>query len=91
MITRKELVQNHVLYNQSMIMSELIKKYIIEDDSIYEADVLEWWLVTSVFAQFLKEQGEVIVEACDCHWWGRQTSGQAIYIDDVIMKICEDL
>ena len=26
-----------------------------------------------------KEQGEVILEAYDCHWWGRLTSGQAIY------------
>lgn len=24
-----------------------------------------------------------------CHWWGRTTSGQAIYMDDVIRKIAE--
>ncbi len=28
-------------------------------------------------------------DALGCHWWGRTTSGQAIYMDDVIRKIAE--
>ena len=38
-------------------------------------------------ARELKEQGEVIIDALGCHWWGRTTSGQAIYMDGVIQKI----
>ena len=34
-----------------------------------------------------EEQGEVIIDALGCHWWGRTTSGQAVYMDGVIQKI----
>ena len=50
-------------------------------------EVFEWWLVSPYLARELKEQGEVIIDALGCHWWGRTTSGQAIYMDGVIQKI----
>ena len=45
---------------------------------------MEWWLIDSWLAERLKEQGEVIIEEYGCYWWGRQSSGQAIYMDGVI-------
>lgn len=56
--------------------------------SFVDEEVLEWWLVTPYLARKLKGQGEIILEAYDCHWWGRLTSGQAIYFDSVIQSIC---
>ena len=37
------------------------------------SEVLEWWLVTPYMAELLKENGEVMLAAYDCCWWGRQT------------------
>ena len=38
-------------------------------------------------AELLKENGEVIIADYDCYWWGRTTSGQALYMDWVIQEI----
>ena len=56
-----------------------------------QSEVLEWWLVTPYMAELLKENGEVILAAYDCCWWGRQASGQALYMDWVIQKIAEQM
>lgn len=49
--------------------------------------VKEWWLVTPYMAELLKEKGEVILSDYGCYWWGRTTSGQALYMDGVIQEI----
>ena len=51
---------------------------------------LELWLVSPWLAERLRDYGEVVIDAMDCHWWGRQTSGQAIYMDAVVWKIAEE-
>ena len=38
-------------------------------------------------AELLKENGEVIFADYDCYWWGRTTTGQALYMDWVIQEI----
>ena len=50
-------------------------------------EVLEWRLVTPWLAERLREQGEIIIDKLGCRWWGRLTSGQAIYMDGVIQEI----
>jgi len=93
MISERQLVENNVLYGQNEVVFELLKTSAIDgfDDSIYEAiyqeEILEWWLVTEPFSRFLKAEGEYILEALDCYWWGRTCSGQAIYMDSVISDI----
>ena len=52
---------------------------------------MEWWLVTPYMAELLKEKGEVILSDYDCYWWGRQTSGQALYMYGVIQEIAEQI
>jgi len=52
---------------------------------------MEWWLVNSWLADKLEHEDEIIINEYNCHWWGRQTSGQAIYMDGVISRICQDL
>lgn len=91
MMDENRLVELHVLYNQNMVVEELIKMGAIPDDSLYGEwyEVQEWWLVTTWLAERLRDEGEIVIEDCGCRWWGRQCSGQAIYMDGVIREICE--
>lgn len=90
----KRIADLHVLYDQNEVVEELIRAGKIDEEYMYpfvntEEEVFEWWLVSPYLARELKGQGEVIIDALGCHWWGRTTSGQAIYMDDVIRKIAE--
>jgi len=95
MISERILVENNILYNQNEIVNELVKARVIAEDTFFDAvgeeEVLEWWLVTPQFARMLKAENEVILTEFDNHWWGRTTSGQAIYIDGVITDIAKQL
>ena len=86
----QRVVQNCVLKNQSTVIEEMIRANLISEEYLYPFadEVLEWWLVTPWLAERLKEQGEIIIEELGCRWWGRLTSGQAIYMDGVIQEIC---
>ncbi len=87
----RRLVEHCVLTNQTAVVDELLRVSLLPEEYIYPfvGEVMEWWLVDSRLAERLKREGEVIIDALDCHWWGRTTSGQAIYMDDVIRKIAE--
>ena len=90
-MTAQQIVKDLILDNQNLVIEELMK----HDDSIWDSlqnfdensEVLEWWLVTPYMAEMLKDNGEVIFSDYDCCWWGRQTSGQALYMDWVIQEI----
>ena len=88
----KRIADLHVLYGQNEVVEELIRAGKIDEEYMYpfvdtDDEVFEWWLVSPYLAQELKQQGEVIINALGCHWWGRTTSGQAICMDSVIQKI----
>lgn len=93
-MTAQQIVDRLILYEQSHVINELIRL----NDSLWDRienseeldDVFEWWLVTPYMAEMLKDNGEVIFSDYDCWWWGRQTSGQALYMDHVIQKIAEE-
>ena len=86
----QRIVQNCVLKNQSTVIEEMIRANLISEEYLYPFadDVMEWWLIDSWLAERLKEQGEIIIDKLGCRWWGRLTSGQAIYMDGVIQEIC---
>ena len=94
-MTAQQIADRLILDNQNLLIEELMK----HDDSIWDSlqnfnensEVLEWWLVTPYMADMLKNNGEVILAAYDCYWWGRQTSGQGLSMDWVIQKIAEDM
>ena len=89
----RRMTDLHVLWEQSSVIDELIQAGRIDEEYIYPfngEEVLEWWLVTSWLADRLREQGETVIDELGCHWWGRTSSGQAIYMDHVIEQICED-
>lgn len=80
----------HQYYNDFSTRNDLYAK--IDEEYTYpfvdtNGEVFEWWLVSPYLARELKQQGEVIIDALGCYWWGRQSSGQAIYMDGVIQEI----
>ena len=94
-MTANEITDRLILDNQNLVVEELMR----HDESLWEelqnfddsSEVLEWWLVTPYMAELLKEKGEVILSDYDCYWWGRTTSGQALYMDGVIQEIAEQM
>ena len=94
-MTAQQITDRLILDNQNLVIEELIK----HDESLWEelqnldenSEIMEWWLVTPYMAELLKEKGEVILSDYDCYWWGRQTSGQALYMDGVIQEIAEHM
>ena len=69
-----------------MTANEITDRLILDNQNL----VVEW-LVTPYMAELLKEKGEVILSDYDCYWWGRTTSGQALYMDGVIQEIAEQM
>ena len=59
-------------------------------DNAQPAEVYEWYLVTDTAANWLRNQGEVILEAYNCTWWGRQATGQSIQLDPTFYDIYQD-
>lgn len=88
----QRIVQNCVLKNQSTVVEEMIQANLLSLEYIdpFADEVLEWWLIDSWLAERLRQEGEVVIEEYGCYWWGRSTSGQAIYLDKVIQKIAEE-
>ena len=92
-MTANEITDRLILDNQNLVVEELMR----HDESLWEelqnfdenSEIMEWWLVTPYMAELLKEKGEVILSDYDCYWWGRTTSGQALYMDGVIQEIAE--
>ena len=94
-MTAREITDRLILDNQNLVVEELMR----HDESLLEelqnlnenSEVMEWWLVTPYMADMLREKGEVILSDYGCCWWGRQTSGQALYMDGVIQEIAEQM
>ena len=94
-MTANEITDRLILDNQNLVVEELMR----HDESLWEelqnldenSEIMEWWLVTPYMAELLKEKGEVILSDYGCYWWGRQTSGQALYMDGVIQEIAEQM
>ena len=54
-------------------------------------EAYEHWLVTNWLAEKLEAHGEMVGDILGLTIWGRTCTGQAILLDYVISKICEDL
>lgn len=53
-------------------------------------EILEWWAISSEFANKLREHGECILDNDYGIWWGRTCSGQSVTLDSVIQSIAVD-
>lgn len=63
----------------------------LEDADMDNPEVMEWWLCDNWMMKKLEEEGEAILRTDFEDWWGRQASGQAIYMDSVFAKIAFDM
>jgi hypothetical protein len=98
---KEGLVNREVLCNVSYLVTELMsqEKYFEdlselfgqEDDDGNMPEVYEYYIVTPWFAEKLKAHGELVTEFFNLDIWGRQTSGQLVYMDAVIDDIARKL
>jgi|SRR5690606_13379575 len=56
-----------------------------------QPEIYEWYFVTNKLANDLEARGEVIIRYFNFPLWGRQETGQAILLDNVISDICESM
>lgn len=87
----KDLVNMHIFENQTMLIEKLLDDGIFDFEDIinHEDDIYEWWLVSDWLAGQLKRAKESMLINAYGTWWGRQATGQAIYMDNVIKKIAK--
>ncbi|PRY29760.1 hypothetical protein CLV58_12522 [Spirosoma oryzae] len=86
-------------YPDQLVVDQLQKEIDELESDIYDLEkadpkypeVYEWWMVDSWFAEKLKAKDEVIIEAYNNTYWGRQATGQAILLDNVIGEIASDM
>lgn len=52
-------------------------------------EIYEYWIVSNYLLGKLKEHGECVIESENI--WGRCSTGQAILLDAVISRICEEM
>jgi hypothetical protein len=50
-------------------------------------EIFEYWSVTDWLGEKLKQKGEIVFKYLDFTVWGRQCTGQAIFLDPVIQEI----
>ena len=60
------------------------------EDEWTEPEIYEFWSVSDWLYDKLKEKGEIVFECLDFNVWGRQTTGQAIKLDNVIQEIAKE-
>jgi hypothetical protein len=58
-------------------------------DHAEDAEIYEWWRVTSWFAGQLDAVGECVLDNAYGTWWGRCTTGQAYIMDGVLQRVAE--
>ena len=95
------LIEKHVFQNLCLTAEKMLEE---NPDLLFEAknykedketgeypEIYEYWAVSKWLGDKLKEKGEIIFEMLDFIVWGRQCTGQAIKLDEVIQEIAEDL
>ena len=97
---KRKFVDREVIMNGSWLITTILSEEIIswEDiENIYDdqtdsyKEVYEWWFVSKMLYEYLREKGEVVCNFDGGFLWGRTSTGQAILLDEVISEICECL
>ena len=61
-----------------------------EDVITYLPEVLEWWDCSADIIDALYEEGEVVIRVpYTGYWWGRTSSGTAVYADSLVEHLYE--
>ena len=104
---RKNLIENHVQGCYSGIVEYILSKDdpdapFRNEDIKYdknlnpygneaENEISEWWAVSDWLSKKLYEHGEHTIDTPINHFWGRETCGQAIWMDDVVERIINEM
>ena len=54
-------------------------------------EICEWIHVSNSLYDRLREKGHPVWNDGKVYMWGRTTTGQALFFDDVISEICNDM
>lgn len=60
-------------------------------ESVPDAEVYEWWLVSGYLWSQLQAAGEVVTQDFNHYIWGRQATGQALYLDSTFQELAKGL
>lgn len=92
------IVKNNVIESISLTITNALKQdpEILDEANNYNpendnyTDPLEFWSIDDWLYNELKRKGEIVFEYLDFLVWGRYTSGQALWYDEVIQEIAKD-
>ena len=59
----------------------------MENDGGDRKEIFEWWLVSDWMISILEKYEMPVISTDYGKWWGRCTTGQAIYMDSEILEI----
>jgi len=62
-----------------------------DDDKGEYPEIFEFWAVSEWLGKKLEKKGEVVFKMLDFIVWGRQTTGQALYMDGIIEEIARNM
>lgn len=89
----RQFIFPHILKNQSYLVNHLgsqdVDGFRFDDiENLYlTEEPLEWYLVSQWFLDRIKEMNEPYIENSYGTYWGRQCSGQSIYLDYDIQEL----
>lgn len=89
----KELEENPELLYEAKnyyMRDEVGNKVEEEGENGYYPEIMEYWAVDEWLANKLENKGEIIFEMLDFRVWGRQATGQAIKLDNIIQEIAKE-
>ena len=82
----------HELLNSDELAEDIYEEFFSSYDEEYDEyrEPLEFWEVSEHLAARLEREGGVVSYYFGSPVWGRETSGQAIYLDYIIERAFED-
>lgn len=86
----QELKNNPDLLNEAKNYYPVNDEGERDDENGEYPEIYEYWAVSEWLADKLESKGEIVFKCLDFIVWGRRTTGQAIYMDEVIQKIAEE-
>ena len=93
----QNIVKSEVYYNNTMLINDLIKENFKDFsydnvDNLKENDeIFEWYACSDWLIDKLDQQNEPILRTDYDDYWGRTTTGQGIYLDNVLLKIYDSI
>ena len=91
--SNKKGIENFINSLNEEELKELCEEFNIDisEEESTPHEIYEWWIVSEFLYRKLKEKGYCVLEWGNNYYWGRCTTGQAILLDYVISKICEEM